>query len=1355
MNTSLPPPDSDSPSKSRRLKQRQLLLKIVAWISAVFTVLFLIVTVALVALLNSTRVHNYLLDTLQKQASDSLGVRARLQNFTVHLSSLSVDLYGLTVDGANPYPNPPVLQVRHAQAGIRVVSILQRSWYLNSVQIDNPVVQIFVDDRGVSNIPKLKSHGNTGNNTSVFDLGIRHAVLDHGEVYYNNQPSSLAVDLHDLKFRASFNSLLQKYSGRLGYADGHLTYGSVRPLSHNLDLEFDATPTTFHLTRARVTGGASSIALSATVNNYDHPLVQAQYDALVDGAQMAEVLHNSSVPVGLIRAIGSMQYQQAANRSILESLAVNGQLTSRQLTVRTPSVRAEINNLAAHYSLANGQAALRDFRANLLGGALTANGTMTNLGGDSHSQMTAVLHGVSLAQVRQALGRTAAPAGISLTGALNASATAAWGKTLADLVVHTDATINGQVTRAHAVKQTPGSGVVNASGATAAPAAISVESAIHAVYTARNHQLALIKSYLRTPQTDVTMDGVVGDRSSLVLRLQANDLREVSTIVDLFRMPSPGHSLQPLDLSGTVSFQGSIQGSTASPHLTGQLTALNLSVNGTAWKVLRAGIDANPSQINLQNADLEPASRGRITFNADVGLTRWSFTNNSPVRVQLNASQMNIADLAKLTGQQIPVAGILNANVNIHGSELNPVGDGNLSLTRMTAYEEPVNSVKLKFSGTGDEAHGDLVIQLPAGDIQSNVSIRPKQRTYTAQLTSSGIRLDKLQALKAKNIDAVGMLALNAKGQGSFDNPQLNATIQIPSLTIRNQKITGINLQMNVAEHVANATLSSSAANTSIQAKARVILSGDYLADASLDTQGIPLQPLLATYAPGQAISGQTELHATLHGPLKNRNLLEAHVTIPVLKMAYNNNIQLAAVAPIHIDYKNGVIELQRTAIRGTDMDLQLQGSIPTYGGGKMSLLLLGTVNLQLAQLFSPDVISSGELKFHINSYGASSGPSLGGEIDIVDANFASGNMPVGLQHGNGILTLTNERINISKFQGTVGGGTVTAQGGVAYRPGVQFDLGLAAKGIRILYPQGMRESVDANLRLAGSTENAVLGGSVNIADLSFTPAFDLSSFIRQFSGGVISPPSRGFGQNLQLNLAVHSTNNVNLVSRTLSMNGSANLQVRGTASQPVILGRVNLTGGDIIMNGDRFLLTGGTVQFVNPSETQPVVNLTLSTTIQQYNINLRFNGPVDQLRTQYSSDPALPSADIINLLAFGQTTEAAANSATPADQAAESLVASQVSSQVTSRVSKIAGISQLSINPVLAGSSSQGPPGANITIQQRVTGNLFVTFSTNVASTQSQTIQGQYQLSPRVAVSATRDPNGGFAVDTLIKKTW
>ena len=184
--------------------------------------------------------------------------------------------------------------------------------------------------------------------------------------------------------------------------------------------------------------------------------------------------------------------------------------------------------------------------------------------------------------------------------------------------------------------------------------------------------------------------------------------------------------------------------------------------------------------------------------------------------------------------------------------------------------------------------------------------------------------------------------------------------------------------------------------------------------------------------------------------------------------------------------------------------------------------------------------------------------------------------------------------------------------------------------------------------------------------------------------------------------------------------------------------------------------MNGGHDRICEPVRNPPVVNLALYTTIQEYNVYLRFNGPIDQLQTNYSSDPALPSADIINLLAFGKTTEAdSANPSTPANQAAESLIASQVSNQVTSRVSKVAGISQLSISPVLTSGTSQGPAGANITIQQLVTGNLFITFSSNVASTQNETIQGQYQLTPRIAVSGTRDQNGGFAVDALIKKSW
>jgi translocation and assembly module TamB len=1309
------------------------LWKAAAWVAGILITLLVVAGIAVTILLHSGRFHNYVLSTVEKKASESIGTKVHLQNFALNLSNLSLDLYGLTVAGANPYPDPPLLQVAHGQVGIRIVSVLHQKWYLDSLVIDQPVVRVFTDAHGVSNIPTIKSSGSSSSNTSLFDLGIRHAVLDQGAVYYNDRQSVLSADLRNVDFRATFDSVLQKYSGKLSYSDGHLQSGSFKPVPHNLDAEFDATPTTFHLTQARVTSETSQVVLNATLQDYSHPQVRGTYVATLDGSQFRKILGNPSVPVGFIRASGSIQYQQVANRSLLDTVLIKGDLSSQQLDVQTPTVRSQIRNIAAHYLLENGDATLQDLRASLLGGQLTATGKMSSIDGDSHSKFKAGLRGIQLADLNRAMKSSALPKGVSLGGVLSADANATWGKTFGDVVAHADAAVRGKVS---------GQGKD-----------VPIESALHGNYTAKNQELALKQSFLKTPQSSLTMNGVVSQRSSLDLKFQSNNLSELETVADVFRTPGP-----PLGLAGTGLFQGTVRGSTSDPHLTGQLTASNFRFNGSSWRVLRTDVDVNQSLASLQHADLEPASHGKITFNASTGLHKWAFNDASPLQVDLQASQLDVQDLVKLSGQQVPVTGTLAANVKMHGTELSPIGEGNVSLTHVTAYDQPVTSATLNFDGTGEEVHGDLGVELPAGSLKGKVSVRPKAKTYNAQLTATGIRLEQLQAIKAQNINAKGVVSIQANGAGTFDNPQLDAKLQIPQIDVQDQKIADVNLQMNVANHLATANLTSAAVGTAIKANAKVVLTGDYQADATLDTQTIPLQPIFAIYAPAQAndLTGQTELHATLHGPLKNKNLLEAHVTIPTLKLAYTNTIQLAETSPIRVDYKDTKITLQRSGLKGTDTDLQFQGSMSTTKGAPISLVLLGTVNLHLAQAFAPDIQSSGELKFNINSSGATDSPDVGGQIEIVDANFASGDLPVGLQHGNGVLTLTKDRLNITKFQGTVGGGTLTAQGGVAYRPSIQFDLGLSANGVRALYPQGVRETVNADIRLAGSTDNAVLGGQVRLADLSFTPAFDLNSFIDQFSGGVSAPATPGLAQNIQLNLGVTSENNINLVSRSLSVNGSANLRVRGTAAEPVILGRVNLDGGDIILNGDRFVLNGGTIEFVNPSETQPVVNLSLNTTIQQYNISMGFNGPIDQLQTKYSSDPALPTADIINLLAFGGTLEASQNApSTPANQQAESLVASQVSSQVTSRLSKVAGISQLSINPVLAGGSSQGPPGANITIQQRVTGSLFVTFSSNVASTQNQTIQGQYQISPRLAVSATRDQNGGVAFDTLIKKTW
>lgn len=1324
--------------------------RFLAWVGIVILGLIAMGAVAITVLLHSQRFHSYLLAKAQAIATQSLNARVDVQNFALRFSPLGLDVYGVVVHGANPYPNPPLLQLQHAHVGIGISSIIHRKWYLTDLRLDHPVVQIFVDKNGVSNIPKPKP-SNSKSNTTVWDLGIRHTVLDRGEIYYNAQATPLSADLHDLELRASFNVPLKMYSGNLKYTNGRIVFGRYRPFVHNFDSAFDVTPSTFRLNRAQLSSGATQVNLIGTATNFSAPHVKAKYDITIDGAQIAQIMQDASLPAGLIHLAGSATWQQVANVPALQTVSLSGDLTSKRLVIRTPSLHGAIDDLAARYSLDHGDAVLHDLQAGILGGKLTAQGTMKQIGGTApHSEMTASLRNVSLAQATR-LVASGSKQPVSISGVLNADARATWGKTMNDLVAKVDSTIRANASGKRAAPFTTAS-----NAGAVEPAQVPIDGEIHGIYTGANKQVTLAKSYLRIPQTTLTMNGTVGQRSRLAIALQAGDLRELASVADMFRARAPGQP-QPLDLAGSATFNGNVTGSTSAPHLSGRLVGNNVRFNGTTWKIIRTGVDASPSEARLIDADFEPKPKGRITMNASVGLHKWAFAKTSPLQVDLNASQLDVASLTKLAGKDIPVSGTLNTHVNLHGSEENPVGNGTVSVTNASAYNEPIHSIHITFNGAGEQAQANLSINLPAGNIQSELTVWPKKKTYSAQVTSRGIAIDKLETIKTRNLGLAGDVAINVRGQGSFDNPELAASIQIPSLTIRNQQVADVNLNANVANHVANATLSSALMHTNIQAKARVNLNGNYETDATLDTQNIPLQPIVAVYSPANAssLSGATELHATVHGPIKNKAALEAHVIIPYLNVTYNNTIQLAAAAPIRADYRNSVLTLQHSAIKGTDTNLEFQGTVPVGSKGPMSLLLKGNINLQLAQLFDPDIQTSGEVRFNIDSHGMNVG-AIGGEIDIVNANYASASLPIGLQNGNGVLKLTTDRVNIQNFHGTVGGGDVTASGGVEYRPAIQFNLGMAAKNIRILYPQGMRESIDANIHMAGTTDNALLGGTVNLTNLSLTPAFDLTSFAGQFSSGVAPPPSvGGMSQNIHLNLAIHSSNNVNLVSRELSIDGTANLQVRGTADNPVILGRINLTGGDMILNGDRFVLTGGTIQFVNPTETQPVVNATITTDIQQYNISMRFRGPTDHMETQYSSDPALPEADIIHLLAFGNTTEAAANSpATPANQMAESLVANQVSSQITSRVARVAGISQLSISPELGNAQNNQQAGANITVQQRVTGNLFITFTDNTAQA-TQTIQGQYKVSPHVSVSATRDPNGGFAADVIIKKEY
>ncbi|HEX4486303.1 MAG TPA: translocation/assembly module TamB domain-containing protein, partial [Terriglobales bacterium] len=533
------------------------------------------------------------------------------------------------------------------------------------------------------------------------------------------------------------------------------------------------------------------------------------------------------------------------------------------------------------------------------------------------------------------------------------------------------------------------------------------------------------------------------------------------------------------------------------------------------------------------------------------------------------------------------------------------------------------------------------------------------------------------------------------------------------------------------------------------QGHANIDLQGENYTTASFDTKGLPLGPLIALYKPvPEQFKGVLELHATAKGPLKNKDAMEAHVTIPTFSAAYQQ-LEIANAGPIKADYVNSVVTIAPSELRGTGTSLKFNGEVPLKGSVPPRMTVTGSVNLELLRIVSPDLQSAGQVGLDLHAVRAAEGIGVEGQVKLQNASLSTASSPLGVQNANGMFNIQNNEVRIGELTAQIGGGNLTATGGLTYKPQLRFNLALKAEGVRLRYPEGMRTVLISDLTVNGNADESTVTGRVLIDNVSFTQDFDLGDFIGQFTGTSSPPSGVGMTQNMRLNITVQTTSNVNLVSSTVSLQGQANLRVIGTAANPVIVGRADLTGGEIFLMNKRYQLVRGILNFNNPNETQPVVNVVVTTSVNQYNLNLTFIGPMDRLRTSYTSDPPLPPVDIINLLARGQTTEEAA----PANLNANSILAQGLASQVSGRIQKLAGLSALQIDPTIGGNGSD--PTARIAIQQRVTKNFIFTFSTDVTDPESQVIQGEYQFNNRWSMTAARTQYGGYAVDAKYHKTF
>src|SRR5262249_7127186 len=156
-----------------------------------------------------------------------------------------------------------------------------------------------------------------------------------------------------------------------------------------------------------------------------------------------------------------------------------------------------------------------------------------------------------------------------------------------------------------------------------------LNGAIHADYANAKQELALNQSYIKTPQTSITLDGVVSNHCQLAVRMLSNNLHELELLAATFRKPTPGQTPEELGLYGTAALNASVRGSVSEPQINGQLVANNLQVKGSSWRVLRTNVSASPSMVRLSDGALESAKQGRINFDVQTRLNHWAYSQSS------------------------------------------------------------------------------------------------------------------------------------------------------------------------------------------------------------------------------------------------------------------------------------------------------------------------------------------------------------------------------------------------------------------------------------------------------------------------------------------------------------------------------------------------------------------------------------------------------------------------------------------------------------------------------------------------------------------------------------------------------
>ncbi len=1160
-----------------------------------------------------------------------------------------------------------------------------------------------------------------------FDFASGRAEVRGGWVEWNQVRIPLEFSLEDLACAIRYREEPLAYGIDLSYRNGRVAWGD-REIPYDLQARLDLSIEGIEIESFHVRRGMSHFLGTGSMKDWRSPALVVQARGKMTEESLPLFHSSLSEARGDLEVAGTLRWDRAGFWSA-------GRFSTPAAGYRKVGIAA----LRGDYQIKDDTIFLAGVEGRIGEGRITCEGHM-HLKRDplTPHDLTFTTRAVRIRDLTAIINLD----GFDLANAVNAAARVSWRTGASDLKVEADADLLPPVAQAAAAgRWTPLAGTLG--------------------FGYRQGAWHLPKADLRSADTVFHAEGRGWGRSRI--RLRTKDPSEVLEIVGDFSRTLKDLAVERperFDLAGEFGLEGELR--LDAPE--GVSYEGHIESNQGRWSTfktdrLAAGIFWDGSRLRLRAATVRAdalAIAGDLELEVPPpgeSLKDWKFSGS-------------VANLSLAWLRDAGVTAVGDATGLIEAEGVAGQEDGKwLGDTRFQIVQGVYRDLAFDLArGRARVQQGRLNImggRISSGSAQLEVDGFLELDTGGLELSAraTSFPLADIPAIQRNEMPIRGQATASGTVAGTLDNPRAEGSFELKNLQYSDWNLGSGKgtFEFGGRSLAAKAAVASELGR--LQGRVQVSTGEDYSGSAVVEFGDWNIQKMLEGKVPeyfsevSTALQGRVEIRGNFDQPAK----LGARGEMDGARFRIGG-VELQNRGKIGFSVANRRLYVSQAQLSGEATDLALDGIIPLDDGPGLELALKGQLNLRILDHLATKVGIVGSADLDVRASGSLGDPQVIGQASFRDVRLGFGDFPYPLTALQGKVIFSRNSVGLENVRGNFASGSVTVTGSLEHQNAELRALNLQAevKRARLLYPRDFRSTVDGRLNLRGSGDAQLLTGEVKVVRAEYQRDFNL---LEQLAARSAAPAGPGvtdpFLAGIRLNVSIHSEDGLSIDNELTKLRGRINLTLRGTVAYPSLTGRVEVTEGFIFFRGNRFEIIRGAADFVDRNRINPTFDLRAEADVKTYRLMLDATGDLGNLRFNMASDPPLSTVDIVALMTTGisgrgDSTQARAQSEITGLSAA-SILSESLSGVLGKRVQRIFGLESFRVDPFLAG--AENDPTARVTITERLSKDLAVTFSRNLSTNEEQIVVVEYDVTRNLSIVATRDEEGAFGIDFRFRK--